>query len=210
MFPSSLSRHPRLALHGLLLVLCCAQMAAAQAWTINIGAASRRVFLQVGNGTRNANNAQVNQVSVNVPANQVGTGTAQAMTSNSTQANSPLDNFRVCVPPAQVYVGGSYQRSNAANGPATARLLVTSPASLVSAAGDTIPFTEISWTIASLGADNNPNVIPAGAFTGGVQTLATFTANTYNENCHIFSYANSAPRAAGTYNGQVTYTLTVP
>lgn len=206
----ALSWRHRQALRGLLVALCCAQLASAQAWTLALNAASRRVFLQVGNGTFNANNALVNQVSVNVPANQVGTGTAQPMTSNSTQANSPRDNFTVCVPPAQVYVGGSYQRRNAGNGPATARLQVSSPASLVSAAGDTIPFTEISWTITSLGADNNPNVIPAGAFTGGVQTLATFTANTYNENCHIFSYANSAPRAAGTYDGRVTYTLTAP
>ena len=50
----------------------------------------------------------------------------------------------------------------------------------------------------------------AGSFNGGTQTLATVPANRYIENCHTFSYANSAVRAAGTYTGQVTYTLTAP
>jgi hypothetical protein len=193
-----------------LVALCVAHAVPANAWTLTLGAASRRVFLQVGNGTFNANNTQVNLVSVNVPGNQLLSGTAQPMTSNSTQANSPLDNFTVCSPPAQVYVGGSYQRSNAANGPATASLTVTSPANLTSAAGDVIPFTQISWTASALGGDATPNVIPAGTFSGGTQALTTIAANTYVENCHTFRYANTAPRAAGTYNGRVTYTLSTP
>lgn len=193
-----------------LVALCVAHAVPANAWTLTLGAASRRVFLQVGNGTFNANNTQVNLVSVNVPGNQLLSGTAQPMTSNSTQANSPLDNFTVCSPPAQVYVGGSYQRSNAANGPATASLTVTSPANLTSAAGDVIPFTQISWTTSALGGDATPNVIPAGTFSGGTQALTSIAANTYVENCHTFRYANTAPRAAGTYNGRVTYTLSTP
>lgn len=205
--------YPQMRCHmarGLLAALCCTQLVSAHAWTINLTAASRRVFLQVGNGTLNANNALVNRVSVTVPGNQLGSGVAQQMTSDSTQANSPLDNFTVCSPPTQVYVGGSYQRSNAANGPATARLQVASPANLTSAAGDVIPFTEISWTTSTLGADATPNVIPAGTFTGGTQALTTIAANRYVENCHTFSYANTAPRAAGTYDGRVTYTLSTP
>ncbi len=185
-------------------------LTSVQAWTLTLAAASRRVFLQVGNGNLNANNAQVNQVSVTVPANQLGTGAAQQMTSNSTQAISPVDNFTVCAPPVQVYVGGSYQRSNAANGPATALLQVASPANLTNAAGDVIPFTQISWTTSALGGDTTPNVIPAGTFTGGTQTLTTIPANRYIENCHTFSYANAALRAAGTYDGRVTYTLSTP
>jgi hypothetical protein len=55
-----------------------------------------------------------------------------------------------------------------------------------------------------------PGVIPAGSFNGATQTLTAVRANTYIENCHSFSYANSALRAAGTYNGRVTYTLTSP
>lgn len=195
---------------GLMVLVCLMPIASAQAWTLTLAAASRRVFLQVGNGTLNANNTQVNQVSVTVPANQLGNGAAQQMTSNSTQSVSPVDNFTVCTPPVQVYVGGSYQRSNAADGPATALLQVTSPANLTSAAGDVIPFTQLSWTTSALGGDATPNVIPAGTFTGGTQTLTTIPANRYVENCHTFSYANAALRAAGTYDGRVTYTLSTP
>lgn len=193
-----------------MVALWCSTLPPANAWTLTLGAASRRVFLQVGDGSLNTNNPTVNRVSVTVPANQLGTGAAQQMTSNSSQALSPVDNFRVCAPPVQVYVGGSYQRSNAANGPATALLQVSSPASLVSAEGETIPFTQISWTVSSLGNDATPNVIPAGTFTGGTQGLATIAPNTYVENCHTFSYANSSLRAAGTYDGRVTYTLSTP
>jgi hypothetical protein len=208
------SRTHRNMTRSLLAALCCIQLASAHAWTLTLAAASRRVFLQVGNGSLNANSGVVNLVSVTVPANQLGTGAAQQMTSNSTQANSPVDNFNLCSPPIQVYVGGSYQRSSAAYGPATALLQVTSPANLTSAAGDVIPFTEISWTTSALGGDTTPNVIPAGAFTGGTQTLTTIPANRYiencHENCHTFSYANAAMRAAGTYGGRVTYTLSTP
>lgn len=201
---------PQLTGKSLLAALACISLAPAYAWTINLGAASRRVFLQVGNGTLNANNPGVNRVSVTVPAGQIGTGAAQQMTSNSTQADSPVDNFNVCEPPTQVYVGGSYQRSFFFNGPASARLQVSSPANLTSASGEVIPFSEISWTTSTLGNDATPNVIPAGSFTGGTQVLTTIPANRYIENCHTFSYANITARAAGTYDGRVTYTLATP
>lgn len=194
-----------------LALLCCAQMGTAQAWTLNIAAASRRVYLHVGNGTAGGNNATVNLVQVSIPGAQLGNGTALAMTSNSTQSNSLSgDNYATCGTPAsQVLIGASYRRSSAANGPASATLRVTSPASLTTTGGDTIPFTEISWTVAAAGSPT-PNVIPAGTFNGATQTLATVPANTFIENCHSFRYANSAVRAAGTYNGQVTYTLSSP
>jgi hypothetical protein len=182
----------------------------ATAWTLNIAAAPRRVYLQVGNGVLYANSAQVNQVSVVVPAAQVGTGAPQAMTSNSTQSRSPLDNYLVCTPPRQVFVGASYQRSSSTNGPASALLQVTSQPNLVSANGETIPFSQISWSTSALGPDTTPNVIPAGSFNGGTQTLTSVRANTFVENCHSFSYANTVPRSAGTYTGQVTYTISTP
>ncbi|UCU94153.1 hypothetical protein [Hydrogenophaga taeniospiralis] len=194
-----------------LVVLCLGQTAAAHAWSLTIAAASRRVFLHVGNGTFDGNNGTVNLVSANLSAAQLLSGTAQPMTSNSTQSRSLYgDNYTTCPNPAtQVMVGASYRRSNASNGPASATLRVTSPANLTNAAGDTIPFSQISWTVSAPGS-SVPNVIPAGSFNGGTQTLATVPANRYIENCHSFIYANSAIRAAGTYNGQVTYTLSSP
>lgn len=207
-------RHPAplfrpLAAAGLML-LVCAPLTSAHAWSLSIAAASRRVFLHVGNGSADADNGTINQVSATLTAAQLISGTPLAMTTNSTQTASLLDGFTTCATPAsQILVGASYRRSSATDGPASATLRVTSPANLVSAAGDTIPFSQISWTVAAPGS-GVPNVIPAGAFSGAVQTLTTVPANTYIENCHSFVYANSAIRAAGTYTGQVTYTLTSP
>ena len=83
----------------------------------HITAGSRTIYLQVGVGTSPGRcrvadlrvNATVNVVSVTVPTAQVGTGAAQAMTTNSTAANSFWDNFAFCAPPAQLYVAGSIE-----------------------------------------------------------------------------------------------------
>jgi hypothetical protein len=186
---------------------------AASAWIITgLGTNNpQRVFMMVGNGSAALwqNNATINRVSVTVPGAQVGTGAAQAMTSNSTQSTSPYDGFAVCSPPAQVYVGAAYQRRNAGQ-PANATLQVTSPANLTNGAGDAIPFTEISWTTSALGGDANPNAIPAGTFSGGTQFLTNVAQGTLRENCHTFSFANTTMRPSGTYDGRVTYTLFVP
>lgn len=204
------SRAQRL-LAGLLVLSAALPAASAHAWSLTLAAASRRVFLHVGNGTAEGNNGTINLVTANLTGAQLLGGAPLAMTSNSTQSASLYgDGYTTCPTPAsQVMVGASYRRSSATNGPASATLRVTSPASLSNAAGDTIPFTQISWTVAAPGS-NNPNVIPAGTFNGATQTLATVPANTFIENCHTFSYANSAIRAAGTYNGRVTYTLSSP
>jgi hypothetical protein len=163
------------------------------------------VYLQVGNGTANANNTTINLVSVSVPAAAVGNGTALSMTSDSTQSTSFFDNFAVCNPPAQVYVGGFYRQPTTTT--TAAVLQVTSPANLTSGA-DVIPFSQISWTSTANG--NAAADIPAGQFTGGTQLLANIPSNRWLENCHTFSYANTNVVPAGTYNGRVTYTLTAP
>ena len=191
-------------------------LADAQAFSVNIGTGTRAIYLQVGNGsftgTYNAGgtpgtNATVNKVTVAVPANAVGSGVAQQMTSNSTQAVSYYDNFNFCNPPIQVYIGGFFRLPGAAG---TATLSVTtSAANLVNATGDTIPFSQVSWTSTGNG-DAGVEVIPGGTFTGGTQTLATLGVNTWNESCHTFSYANTASVAAGTYTGRATYTLSAP
>jgi hypothetical protein len=71
---------------------------AAPAFTVSISAgAPKTVYLQVGlgsfTGLYNAggtpgNNATINKESVTVAANAVGNGTAQAMTTDSSQTNS--------------------------------------------------------------------------------------------------------------------------
>lgn len=191
--------------------LCSAEMVAAHAWSLSIAAASRRVFLHVGTGTAEGNNGTINLVSANLTGAQLLSGTPQPMANSGTQSQSLYgDGFTTCPTPAsQVIIGASYRRSSATNGPASAVLSVTSPANLTNAAGDTIPFNQISWTTSAPGG-GVANIIPPGTFTGNTQTLTTIPANTYIENCHTFSYANSAVRAPGTYNGRATYTLTSP
>ena len=190
---------------GVLCTSLCAS--AAQAWVLNITPGPRAVYLAVGNATANGTNATVNLVSVNVPANAVGTGLAQVMQSNSTQANSPLDNFNVCVPSSgQVYIGGFFRLPGASA--TTAVLQVSTPLGLTSGA-NTIPFNQISWTSTALGNANAD--IPAGSFpSGATLVLRNFAANNFVENCHTFQYANTAPAPAGQYSGIATYTLTAP
>jgi hypothetical protein len=206
---------PRLILirPGVALLMAAGMLASgvAQAWTLNVSAAPRRVFLHVGNGTADANSGTVNRVEVSLSGAALIGGLPQAMTTNSTQSRSLWgDGFVTCPnPSSQIMVGASYRRSDANNGPASATLSVTSPPSLTSAGGDTIPFSEIGWSVAAPGSPT-PNVIPSGSFSGAQQTLATIAAGTYIENCHSFTYANGAVRAAGTYDGRVTYTLTSP
>ncbi len=191
-------------------------IAGALAYTVNIGTGTKAIYLQVGNGTYTGTytgggtpgkNATINKLTVTVPASAVGSGAAQQMTSDSAQAVSYYDNYAFCNPPIQVYVGGFYRLPGA--GGAATLSVTTSAANLVNATGDTIPFSQISWTSAGNG-DAGVEVIPGGTFTGGTQTLANFGVNTWNESCHTFSYANSASVAAGTYTGRATYTLSAP
>jgi hypothetical protein len=186
------------------LSLCAGQ---SHAWVLNVTPGPRAVYLAVGNATQNAANTTVNLLSVNVPANTVGTGQAQAMQSNSTQANSPFDNYSVCVPASgQVYIGGFFRLPAASV--MTAVLQVTTPFGLTSGA-NTIPFNQISWTSTALG--NAAADIPAGTFpSGGTLVLRNFAANSYVENCHTYQYANTVLAPAGQYNGVATYTLTAP
>ena len=181
--------------------------APAGAWILTLTPGPKQLFLQVGVGTAAANNTTVNTVSVNVPAASVGNGTAQTMTSDSTQSISFFDNYAVCNPPGQVYVGGSYRQPTATAGAATATLQVTTPANLTSGA-DTIPFSQISWTSTANG--NTTAHIPAGTFNGGTLLLANFGRNTFVENCFTYSYANSAVVPAGTFTGRAVFTLVVP
>lgn len=194
-----------------LLFACAAQ--AAQAYVITITSGQRSIYLQVGaggytgiytSGGTPGNNGTINVVTVIVPASSVGSGAAQAMTSNSNVAQSPIDGFVFCNPPSQVYLG-AWSRPGSGSGVAT--LTVTSPANLTSGT-DTIPFSQIRWEMSGNG--DTVFQFPNGSFTGGTQTLATFPANTWKEQCMTFTYANSVLPAAGTYTGRAVYTLSLP
>ena len=191
---------------------------AARAFEVQIAARNPRIlYLQVGVGSFSggnynaggtpANNATVNVVSVTVPTAQVGTGVAQAMTTNSTAARGFYDGFAACNLPGQLYLGAFY-RSVTVTGEAT--LIATSPQYLVNAAGDRIPFSEISWTSADNRNRGGPNTFPAGNFSGGAQAIGSVKRNRWGENCHTFTYRNTLVVPGGTYTGRVTYTLSTP
>jgi len=195
------------------LLACTFVAQAAHAYTITITAGARSIYLQVGaggytgtnaSGGTPGNNATINVVSVTVPNGVVGSGAAQAMTSNSTVSQSPIDGFAFCNPPSQVYIG-AWSRPGSGTGVAT--LTVTSPANLTSGS-NTIPFSQISWVMSGNG--DTVFQFPNGTFTGGTQTLATLARNTWKEQCMTFSYANTVVPAAGTYTGRAVYTLSLP
>jgi hypothetical protein len=213
------ARWPRHLACTCALLLLGAELTAAHAWSLSVTAGARRLFLHVGNGNPSGANGSfngasgtggsINVVTVTVPVAQLGNGTALPMTSNSTQSVSLYsDGYTTCPTPAsQVMIGAGYRRPGASSGSAT--LSVSSPTNLTNSDGDTIPISQISWTVSAPGS-GVPNVIPAGTFSGGTQTLTTVPGNTYYENCHTFQFANSAVRAAGTYTARVTYTLAAP
>ncbi|WP_225207323.1 hypothetical protein [Novosphingobium huizhouense] len=184
----------------------------AQAYVITIASGSRAIFLQIGAGGYNApsnqggtpaNNTTINTVSVTIAAADVGSGTSREMTSNSTVAQSPIDGFAYCNPPAQVYIG-AWSRTNGNN---NATLTVTTPASLTSGTS-TIPFSQIRWTMSGNG--DTVFQFPDGTFNGGTQSLGTISPNTWEEQCMTFTYFNSTIPAAGTYTGRAVYTLSLP
>jgi hypothetical protein len=199
---------------GCWIVTLLASASSAHAYLVTITAGTRSIYLQVGTGTVSggwfnaggtpADNGTINKVSVTVPAAALGTG-SRAMTSDSAVAISPYDGYSYCTPPAQVYVGGFYRVPGAG---ANATLTVATPANLVNASADTIPFSSISWT--SGGNGDATATIPAGTFTGATQTLLSIGRNSWFESCLTFNYSNATAVPAGTFNGRATYTLTAP
>jgi hypothetical protein len=188
-------------------------------------AAPKEIYLQVGDGLFTGGNytpikgngqptgtpgvnTTINVMSVSVAAGAVGNGTAQAMTTNSTAANSYWDGFAFCnLAQQQLYIGGFYRTTAA--GTNTATVTATLPAALTNAGGNTIPFSQISWT-SSGNLDTGAEPFPAGSFTSTSLTVGTIAQNQWAESCWTFSYANSIVPASGTFTGRVTYTLSAP
>jgi hypothetical protein len=199
-------------------VLLSAWSGAASAYTATLTAASpKTIYLQVGVGSFTGNydaggqpekNTTINTVSATVAANVLGTGAAQAMTTNSTATLSYWDGYTYCSVPAQLYIGGFYRTTGAATAAAT--VTATVPAALTNTSGNTIAFSQIQWTSSGNG-DTGAEPFPAGTFVhGGVQNVGSMASNTWNESCWTFSYLNSTVPPAGTYTGVVLYTLSTP
>lgn len=188
---------------------------AAEAFLVTISPGARALYLQVGNGNFTGvytsggtpgDNPTVNTATATVPAGAIGTG-AQTLTTNSTTANSPYDNYAFCTPGSgQVYVGGFYRTLGTG---ANATLSVTTPLNLVNATSDTIPFNTLSWV--SGGNGDASATVPSGTFVGGTtQTLLSIARNNWFESCLTFRYANARLAPAGTFTGRATYQLVAP
>ncbi|MGD9585491.1 MAG: hypothetical protein AB7V34_01705 [Brachymonas sp.] len=191
----------------LLMGALCGAGASACAFTATIKQGSKALYLQVGTGTMSGTNTTVNLVSATLSMADVTSGSAVTMTSDSPITTSPYDGWSFCNVPQQVYVGG-FNRYKNKHG-SSASLSVSAPSALTNAAGDTISFGTISWTVSGNG--DTVNAFPDGSFTpGGTVFLYTMPANQWAEGCMAFSYSNASVVGAGTYIGRVTYTLTVP
>lgn len=197
----------------MLAAACTFAPVASHAYLVAITAGTKALFLQVGTGTMTGgnfssggtpgNNATVNSVSVTVPAASLGAG-PRAMTPNVIVSVSPWDGFTFCPMANPVYIGGFYRGP----GGGSATLTVNSPANLVSGT-DNLSFNTISWV--SSGQGDAVATLPSGTFIAGTtQTLRTIPNNNWFESCFQFTYANAAAVPAGTFTGQVVYTLTAP
>ncbi len=220
------ARAHRWACRAVVLASLGAASGAACAFTATLSAATpKAIYLQIGAGTFTGGNytpikgngqptgtpgknTTVNTVSVSVPAASVGNGTAQAMTTDSSTSISFWDGYSFCNPPQQLYIGGFYRTTG--NGTGSISLIATVPASLTDGAGDTLPFSQISWTSAGNGDGNIAQPFPAGSFTSTSLNVGSIGQNQWAESCWTFSYSNSTVPAAGTYTGVVLYTLTAP
>jgi hypothetical protein len=182
------------------------------AFVVTINSGSRAVYLRVGDGVASgtynnngtvASGGAINLVKVNVPAAQLGNGTAQAM-NGSGRLTSDWDGFVFCNA-GQIYIGGVYRNTS---GSTTAPLQVSSVTPLNNGSGNTIPFSQINWTMSGNSDASSP--IANGSFNDGTQTLVSISRNQWVESCFTFSYKNQSILPAGTYAGRIIYTLTAP
>jgi hypothetical protein len=189
------------------------------AYIVRILAPPSGLYLQVGDGVGRLNlntinsssgrNSTVNNVRLTVPAASLAQGPL-AMTTDSSVSTSPIDNYtNYCSVPAQVFIGGFYRTPN--HRPAVAALRAQAPAALTGPSIGSIPINTISWVSSGDGDNPNDPTVPSGTFnSSGAQLLRTIGNNVWFESCMQFNYANNQLPPAGTYNGQVTYSLTAP
>ena len=145
----------------------------------------KMIFVSIGTGSLMADNATVDRVDFSVPVGDVGTGNATAATSGS----------------------GAY--------PVAARVLsngnsvsftATGSAGGLTSGAQSIPWSQI--VPVSGGALPHPAI---GTGAAGVASTLTATAGVVDQSAiWNFSYSNSSPVAAGTYNGRVFYTAALP
>ncbi len=155
----------------------------------------RVLFLGVGTGASAAvlaNNTTVDRLTFDYTGNPtaVGTGVAASSITNSAAFAGNAFPVRVFGNNGQIVI------------------TATNPVNLVNTAtpADTIPFTQITGSSSSA-------ALPVPAVSGGTSSPAFSAGSTKVTNSTAnwtFVYANTVNAAAGTYDGQVTYTAAMP
>jgi hypothetical protein len=169
----------------------------ASALTVTVGDAAPEISLRVGQA-----GGGVSRVTFAVTAAVAGTGTPVLGTTTANAGRRQNPNFGTDCPANEVRIWAR-ARSTAAN-PRTATLTVNGSGSLTSGP-NAIPFTNFDW-VTSGGAE-----IPSGTFTGSPsQALLTFGTSREVSVCQRFRFLNTVVYPAGTYNGQLTYSLQMP
>jgi hypothetical protein len=156
------------------------------------------LFLQVGTGTFQADNATIDAIQFNLTSAQASdSGTPIAATATS----GDLGN------------GGVSVRVFGNNGTVT----LNSTATALTNGTDTIPWTEIATEVISFTLGSKTQTIPHGAFTsaGALAAPVELETNPGGKVTNLrstwrYSYANTEERAPGLYQGRVTYTAVMP
>jgi hypothetical protein len=179
-----------------LLALLASAALPSGAVTVAIGGGTQQLQLRVG-----ATGGTISLVTFTVPAASAGNGTPIVGTTNAAAGSAQGGSFPACA--ANNVRVWARARSLFAN-TRTATLQVDSSGTLTSGP-NTIPFTDFDW-ITSSGPE-----IPSGAFSGSpTQVLMSFMNSREVGMCLQFRFLNNTVYPAGTYNGQLTYNLSMP
>lgn len=157
------------------------------------------LYLRVGTGSTFADNTTVNLIDFTVPAANVGDGTVV----NASAGSGDLGNGAVTA--RVIGNNGAINFSSTTSG------------ALGNGAGDTISYSAIATTVASL---STPTTLSHPTLADATTTSVTLTpasGKVINRDAQwTYSYTNSAIVAPGTYggvntnNGRVTYTASMP
>ena len=120
---------------------------------------------------------------------------------------SEYDGYAFCDLPTQVYIGGYHRRPKAVRGNGT--LTVDHPANLTNASGNTIPFSQISWTSSGNG-DGNARSRSRRASFSSTSSMRLPGKHLARKLPLVLLCELAAFVAAGSYTGRVTYTLSAP
>ncbi len=147
-------------------------------------AVPRIIFLRIGTGTNHADNTTRNRVTFTVLPANLGSGTAVI----GTPSAGPIQ--------ARVLANGGNVsfRASGTNG------------GLASGAN------RIAWTqiVPSVSGGSLAHPAIGNGAPGAVTTLVASSGIVDQSAIYSFGYSNSVPVAAGTYNGRVTYTASLP